>query len=169
MYNRCVFSIYTILLRKSILVPPSKRFIFCTTPQVFEWNRRFSSAREFTPKVNFDRPWQCKINFSKKCQISRSNFTKACAAAGHFSTPFGGSKCGRKVVRDCTGSSEVASGHFAFFRQVDFVSAGKIKIYFWGEFVSTRKTSISFKNLRSGIKNEALWGGSKVDFLNKIL
>ena len=31
-YDGRVLSFYVILLRKPILVPPSKRFIFCTTP-----------------------------------------------------------------------------------------------------------------------------------------
>ena len=164
MYDGRVSSIYTILLRKSILDSPSKRFIFCTTPQVFEWNRRFSSAREFTPKVNFYRPCQCKINFSKKWQISRSNFTRACAAVGHFSTPVGGSKCGRKVVRDCTDSSEVASWNLLFFRKIDFASAGTIKIDFWFEIASTRKTSFSFKNSRDNTKMKRFEEGVKNRF-----
>ena len=34
-YDGRVSFIYTVLFRKSILDPPSKRLIFCITPQVF--------------------------------------------------------------------------------------------------------------------------------------
>ena len=122
------------------------------------WDDHFGMLATSHQKTISLVPANAKSTF-RKIQIPGSNFTRACAAAEHFASPFGGSDCGRKVLRDCTGSSEVASGNLSFFRKVDFALAGTVKIDFWGEFASTRKTAISFRDLRSGTKNEALRGG----------
>ena len=165
MYDARMVIIYTILLRKSIMDIFFEVF-FCVTPWVFWWKRRFRGAVDFIPKLDFFRQW--KIDVSDICQISGSNFTRACAVADHFSVTFWFPKWGRKVARGCTGSSKVAFGNFAFFRKVDFALAGTIKKYFRGEFASIRKTSIiDFKNLRSGTKNEVLWDGVRNRFFQK--
>ena len=120
-------------------------------------------------EVDLDTPCPFKIDFSKKIQILRTHFARACAAAGHFSGIFWGAKWVPKGLATGTGSSEMRFAILYFLGEVDLAWTGSVKIDFGHEIPTTRKWSFSSQSLRSDTGNAVHLGGSKIDFLYKIV
>ena len=112
-------------------------------------------------EVDLDTPCPFKIDFSKKIQILRTHFARACAAAGHFSGIFWGAKCPPKVIETFTGSSEMRFAILYFLGEVDLAWPVSVEIDFGHEIPTTRKLSFSSQSLRSGTENGARPGGGQ--------
>ena len=171
MYDGRVSSIYTILLRKSILEPLLEALHFCILPLVFEWKRRFWGARDFSDQKSiFVDRYNEKSIFRKKMSNFRkqlhSSLCSRGALFGHILTPQRGSKSVPQLHGfewDCFWKFVIFSKSWFFI-----VPVNQNRLLVWNRehcknFVFIQKPEEWYN------KWSASMGVSKIDFFNKIV
>ena len=134
--------------------PPSKRFIFCTTPEVLNEIVVFGVLAISKQKSFFAHRYKGKSMFQKNDKFREAISLEPVQPRATFRPHLEGQNVAEKF-RDCTGSSEGASWNLTFFEKSILHCTCRQKSTFGVKSRAHQKTSISVKNSRNNTKNTA--------------